>query len=45
MNLLRAYESDLRTGEQAAQPADSHVAIGDDELIASGRHFVRAVTA
>jgi predicted phage baseplate assembly protein len=45
VNLLRAYESDLRTGEQAAQPADSHVAIGDDELIASGRHFVRAVTA
>ena len=45
VNLLRAYETDLRTGEQAAQPADSHLAIGADELIASGRHFVRAVTA
>jgi predicted phage baseplate assembly protein len=43
VNLLRVYETDLRTGEQAAQPADSHLSIGPDELIASGRHFVRVV--
>jgi hypothetical protein len=45
VNLLRAYETDLRTGEQAAQPADGHLTIGPEELIASGRHFVRVVTA
>lgn len=45
VNLLRAYETDLRTGGQAAQPAESHVAIGADELIASGRHLVRVVPA
>ena len=41
VNVLRMYETDLRTGEQAAQPADSHLPIEPDELIASGRHFVR----
>ena len=43
VNLLRVYEIDLETGEQAAQPTDSHLVIGPDELIASGRHFVRVV--
>jgi predicted phage baseplate assembly protein len=41
VNVLRVYEADLRTGEQAPQPADSHLPIEPDELIASGRHFVR----
>ena len=45
VNLLRVYETDLRTGEQAAQPTDSHLTIGPDELIASGRHFVRVVAS
>jgi hypothetical protein len=43
VNVLRVYETDLRTGEQAAQPIESHLAIGPDELVASGRHFVRVV--
>jgi len=42
VNVLRMYETDLRTGEQAAQPTDSHLPIERDELIASGKHFVRA---
>jgi hypothetical protein len=42
VNVLRMYETDLRTGEQAAQPTDSHLPIEPDELIASGKHFVRA---
>ena len=45
VNVLRVYETDLRTGQQAAQPADSHLPIAADELIASGRHFVRVVAA
>jgi hypothetical protein len=43
VNVLRVYEVNLRTGEQAAQPTESHLTIGPDELIASGRHFVRVV--
>jgi hypothetical protein len=43
VNVLRVYETDLRTGEQAAQPTESHLSIGPDEMIASGRHFVRVV--
>lgn len=43
VNLLRMYETDVRTGEQAAQPTEGHMPIDTDELIASGRHFVRAV--
>ncbi|HSC02445.1 MAG TPA: putative baseplate assembly protein [Solirubrobacteraceae bacterium] len=45
VSVLRVYETDLRTGEQAAQPTESHLMIGPDELIASGRHFVRVVGA
>jgi len=44
VNLLRMYEADLRTGQQAAQPTEGHLAIDTDELVASARHFVRAVT-
>jgi hypothetical protein len=43
VNVLRVYETDLRTGEQAPQPIESHLPIEPDELIASGRHFVRAL--
>jgi predicted phage baseplate assembly protein len=43
VNVLRVYETNLRTGEQAAQPTESHLTIGPDELVASGRHFVRVV--
>jgi hypothetical protein len=43
VNLLRMYETDVRTGDQAAQPTEGHLPIDVDELVASGRHFVRAV--
>jgi predicted phage baseplate assembly protein len=43
VNLLRMYETDVRTGNQAAQPTEGHLPIDVDELVASGRHFVRAV--
>ncbi len=42
VNILRMYETNLRTGEQAPQPAESRVALEPDELIASGRHIVKA---
>jgi predicted phage baseplate assembly protein len=42
VNILRMYETDLRTGEQAAQPTESHLVVGPDELIASGKHIVKA---
>ena len=42
VNILRIYETNLRTGEQAAQPTDSQLPIEPDELIASGTHIVRA---
>ena len=43
VNVLRMYDTDLRTGEQAAQPTDGHLPIEPGEVIASGRHFVRAI--
>jgi predicted phage baseplate assembly protein len=43
VNVLRVYETDPRTGEQAPQPIESHLSIEPDELIASGKHFVRAL--
>jgi predicted phage baseplate assembly protein len=45
VNVLRVYETNLRTGEQAAQPTESHLSIEPDELLASGRHFVRVVSS
>lgn len=42
VNILRMYETDLRTGEQAAQPTEGHLVLDRDELIASGRHIVKA---
>ena len=43
VNILRMYETDVRTGEQAAQPTDSRLVLAPDELIASGRHIIKAV--
>jgi hypothetical protein len=43
VKILRVYETDLRTGEQAPQPAGSHIVLEPDELIASGTHVVKAV--
>jgi predicted phage baseplate assembly protein len=42
VKMLRIYEADLRTGEQAPQPAGSHLELERDELLASGTHWVRA---
>lgn len=42
VNILRMYETDVRTGEQSPQPTDSRVVLAPDELIASGRHIVKA---
>ncbi len=43
VNVLRMYETDLKTGEQAAQPTESQLMLGSDELIASAKHIVKAV--
>jgi hypothetical protein len=43
VKILRVYETDMRTGEQAPQPAGSHIVLEPDELIASGTHVVKAV--
>jgi predicted phage baseplate assembly protein len=45
VEVLRVYETDLRTGKQEPNPAGSHVVIEPDELIASGAHVVKAVHA
>jgi predicted phage baseplate assembly protein len=42
VKLLRLYELDLETGEQTQQPAGRQIVVGPDEVIASGRHVVRA---
>jgi predicted phage baseplate assembly protein len=42
VRLLRLYDIDLRTGEQSGQPSGNHVVLEPDEVIASGRHVVRA---
>jgi hypothetical protein len=42
VNIMRMYETDVRTGEQAPQPTDSRLVLAPDELIASGRHIVKA---
>jgi predicted phage baseplate assembly protein len=43
VKILRVYETDLMTGQQAPQPAGSHIALEPDELLGSGTHVVRAV--
>jgi predicted phage baseplate assembly protein len=42
VNILRVYETDINTGAQAPQAAESHLALAPDELIASGTHIVKA---
>ena len=42
VKILRVYETNLETGAQESQPAGSRVVIEPDELIASGRHIVKA---
>ncbi|MEW6582088.1 MAG: putative baseplate assembly protein [Actinomycetota bacterium] len=42
VKILRIYETNLQTGEQEPKPLGSHLAIEADELIASGRHIVKA---
>ena len=42
VKILRIYETDLATGEQSSKPAGTHLALEPDELVASGRHIVKA---
>jgi predicted phage baseplate assembly protein len=42
VKILRIYETDLATGEQSSKPAGTHIVLEPDELIASGRHIVKA---
>ncbi len=42
IRLLRVYEVDLADGKQSPTPAGSHILLEPDELIASGRHVIRA---
>jgi predicted phage baseplate assembly protein len=42
VKILRLYETDLHTGEQASKPLGGHLPLQADELIASGSHIVRA---
>ena len=43
VNILRMYETNVRSGEQSPQPTDSRLVLEPDELIASGRHIVKAM--
>jgi predicted phage baseplate assembly protein len=42
VRILRLYETDLRTGEQASKPLGGHLELAVEELIASGTHIVKA---
>jgi predicted phage baseplate assembly protein len=42
VNFLRMYETDIRTGEQAVEPTESHLPLDPDQLIVSGKHLVKA---
>jgi predicted phage baseplate assembly protein len=42
VKILRIYETNVETGEQSSKPAGSHIVLEPDELIASGRHIVKA---
>ena len=42
VKILRVYETDLTSGEQQPKQAGSHIPLAPDELIASGRHVVKA---
>jgi predicted phage baseplate assembly protein len=42
VKILRIYETNVITGEQAAKPAGTHIVLEPDEVIASGNHIVKA---
>jgi len=42
VKILRIYETNLETGEQSSKPAGTHIVLEPDELLASGRHIVKA---
>jgi predicted phage baseplate assembly protein len=42
VKILRIYETNLATGEQSSKPAGTHIVLEPDELLASGRHIVKA---
>jgi predicted phage baseplate assembly protein len=42
VKILRIYETDLSTGEQASKPLTGHLSLGPEEVIASGGHIVKA---
>ncbi len=42
VKILRVYETDLRTGEQASKPAGNQILLEPTELIASGTHIIKA---
>ncbi len=42
VRLLRIYQTDLRSGRQAPEPAGTHIVLEPDETIASGAHIVKA---
>jgi predicted phage baseplate assembly protein len=42
VKILRLYETNMVTGEQAAKPAGTHIVLEPDEVIASGQHIVKA---
>jgi predicted phage baseplate assembly protein len=42
VRILRVYETDLDTGKQEPKPAGAHLPLAPDELIASGKHIVKA---
>ena len=45
VKILRVYETDLATGKQDPKPAGTHLELGEDEVIASGTHIVKAERA
>jgi predicted phage baseplate assembly protein len=42
VKVLRVYETDLASGQQAPKPAGNHIPLGPTELIASATHIVKA---
>jgi predicted phage baseplate assembly protein len=42
VKILRVYETNLKTGEQEVQQAGSRIMLEPDELLASGKHIVKA---
>ena len=45
IKILRVYETALATGKQDPKPAGSYIEIGEDEVIASGTHIIKAERA